>query len=110
MKPMASVFFFLFMVFVGYVVLGGTPVDRISRGCEPVTWVGRFAGSVVSIIHPPGEGSVVGGFAKGYQSCRVVVWRQFYAEDYRRLQEAARVAAPAAKPAQPAQPTQGGAK
>jgi hypothetical protein len=110
-KPYTAVGFFLFLVFVGYIVLGGTPVERISRGCEPVTWIGRFAASVVSVIYPKGEAGVAAGFASGYQSCRLVVWRQFYAEEYKRLQEAAsRAAAAEAEAAKKAQPQSKAAK
>jgi hypothetical protein len=84
-KPFTAVFFFLFLVFVGYVVLGATPMARIDRVCEPVSWVGRFTSSVVAVIHPPGETGVVNGFASGTQSCRFIVWRQIYSDEYQQM-------------------------
>lgn len=84
-KPFTAVSFFLFLVFVGYIVLGSTPLGRIERLCEPVSWLGRFVASVTALIHPSGETSVVSGFSQGAASCRFIVWRQIYVEDYQAL-------------------------
>ena len=62
-------------------------MDRVSRLCEPVTWGGRLASSISILFDPNGDSAVAGVFGRGYQRCRFIAWRQFYAEEYRLAME-----------------------
>lgn len=72
----------LFLAFVAWVFLSGTPDDRIKSVCRPVGWTGNVVVSVSALILPDQQTRVQGYFNKFEYGCRFLTWRLFYQEAY----------------------------
>ena len=86
MKMFGTVFFACCMFFLGFILLAGTPLGRIDRGCAPLTWVGRAITTVAALGSDGAEERMRASVAEMHQSCRFVLYRQFYAEELARQQ------------------------
>lgn len=102
MKMFGTVFFALSMFFLGYILLAGSPMERINRGCLPMTWVGRAMTTLASFGSESAESRVRDSADGMFQGCRVFVFRQFYAEELKAMKEQQAAAEAAAKAAVPA--------
>lgn len=91
-----TVFFICSCFFLLWVVLAGTPLQRINRACTPAGWVGRAATTVGAVVSSKTEHQVAGGAHTLFNTCRFFVFRQFYAEELQQQRAAAAAAAPAA--------------
>lgn len=87
-KPFELVFFVAVMAWIGAVMISDTPRNRIEMICKPVEWGGRLAGSVASLGSDSAEGKTRSYFTDRTQDCKMLVFKQFYAESYRKLMEA----------------------
>lgn len=72
----------LFLAFVAWVFLSGTPDDRIKSVCRPVGWTGNVVVSVSALVLPDQQTRVQGYFNKFEYGCRFLTWRLFYQEAY----------------------------
>lgn len=88
MKLFGTIFFACVMFFVAWVLLASTPLDRINRTCTPMTWLGRAMTTAGSFISARAENEVRSAGTAMYGGCRVFIFRQFFAEELKRLQEA----------------------
>lgn len=88
MKLFGTIFFACVMFFVAWVLLASTPLDRINRTCTPMTWLGRAMTTAGSFISVKAEREVSSAGVAMYGGCRVFIFRQFFAEELKRLQEA----------------------
>ncbi|HEU0197435.1 MAG TPA: hypothetical protein VFQ88_09515 [Nevskiaceae bacterium] len=95
-----SLFGLALIVFVAYVLVAGTPLERINRVCSPITWVGKSFTALGDIAGHGVGGTLHHGASNTLQGCRFIVFRTFYSAEYQRL-EAAR-AKHAKAPAAPA--------
>ena len=105
----------LFLAFVAWVFLSGTPDERIKSACRPVGWTGNVVVSVSALVLPDQQTRVQGYFNKFEYGCRFLTWRLFYQEAYNNWlaqQQQAKTAAapvgtatPAATPAPAKAPT-----
>lgn len=78
MKVLDHFWLWLILLFVGYVLVAGTPEGRIVRLCEPINWGGRLIESLTLVV-APGKASTVGqGVASTERSCRAMMYRQMY--------------------------------
>lgn len=89
MKMFGTVFFICTCFFVLFVVLAGSPVQRINRACMPVGWMGTAITTVGAIFSARTESQVREGSNTAFNTCRFFVFRQFYAEEWKRQREAA---------------------
>lgn len=87
MKLFGTVFFALAMFFLAYILLAGTPLQRINRACMPMSWVGRAMTTMASFGSAGAEAAVKESSGGLYEGCRVFIFRQFYAEELRALRE-----------------------
>lgn len=87
MKLFGTIFFACVCFFAVWVLLASTPLERINRSCTPVTWVGRAMTTVGSFVSSRTEGDVQDAGARMFGGCRVFIFRQFYAEELKRLQQ-----------------------
>lgn len=108
MKMFGTIFFACVMFFFVWVVLAGTPIERLDRGCTPVNWAGKAVTSLAALGSAKAESRASATTQKLFFTCRYFWFRQFYADEYaalvaRQQPDRADKAAPAAKAA-PATP------
>jgi len=72
----------LFLAFVAWVFLSGTPDERIRSACRPVGWTGNVVVSVSALVLPDQQTRVQGYFNKFEYGCRFLTWRLFYQDAY----------------------------
>lgn len=72
----------LFLGFVAWIFMAGTPKDRIENACAPVAWVGNGTTSLASLVLPNEQVKVQGWFDSVEYGCRYVTWRLFYQKAY----------------------------
>lgn len=89
MKMFGTLFFICSMFFLLFVVLASTPLARINRACMPAEWVGRLATTTGAAFSSGAERSLKSGSSTMYDTCRFFIFRQFYAEEWAKLREAA---------------------
>lgn len=77
----------LFLVFVGWVFLAGTPEGRIKNFCRPVGWTGNVIVSMSALVVPDQQQRLQGYFDKFEYSCQYLNWRLFYQDEYNRWLE-----------------------
>lgn len=82
------------LFFVIWVFAASSPQGRISRGCEPINWVGNVATSTTALSAESHTATTARWSDKLNYSCQFMVWRLFYQEDYNKA-----VAAGLVKPA-----------
>ncbi|MEY2152273.1 hypothetical protein AB7849_15315 [Rhodanobacter sp. 115] len=89
-----SLFGLAFIVFFVWIIVAGSPLERINRGCSPIVWGGKVASSVTDIFSDSAAQKVWHGTAYTFQGCRFAAFKTFYQSEYQRLQaERAREAA-----------------
>lgn len=90
MKMFGVVFFACICFFFVYILLAGSPVERLNRACLPTTWLGRALTTSAAIGGGAGAESTMSEHADGlFNSCRFALYRQFYAQEHERLRRAA---------------------
>lgn len=87
MKMVGVVLFACLCFFFVYILLAGTPLERLNRSCLPATWVGRAMTTVASFGSKDAEAKSAEGSDQLYNGCRYFLYRQFYADEHRELQE-----------------------
>lgn len=99
----------LFLVFVGWVFLAGTPQGRIQNVCRPIGWTGNVIVSFSALVLPDQQSKLQGYFKQFEYGCQFTSWRLFYQDAYNTWLDAnggqvGPTAAPSAAPVQSAQP------
>lgn len=92
----------LFLAFVAWVFIAGTPQDRINNFCRPVGWAGNAVVSLSALAVPTQQENVQGWFDKFEYGCRYMTWRLFYQADYNAYIKSQQEKGGAAAPAAPA--------
>ncbi len=87
-----SLFGMVLIVFAVYILVAGTPLDRINHVCSPIVWSGKAATAVTDLVSENGAASVWHGTATTFQSCRFVMFRTFYQSEYERTVQRAKAA------------------
>lgn len=84
----------LLLIFAAWILIAGSPLERINHVCAPIAWTGKAFTAVADIASDRAAQSVWHGTANTFQGCRFVMFRTFYADEYARAQaaEAARKA------------------
>lgn len=72
----------LFLAFVAWVFVAGTPDERIANACRPIKWTGNVVVSLSALAMPDPQEKVNGYFNKIEYGCRYMTWRLFYQEAY----------------------------
>jgi hypothetical protein len=72
----------LFLGFIAWVFIAGTPSDRINHFCRPIVWTGNAVTSLSALAVPSQQENVKGWFTKFDYGCRYMTWRLFYQDDY----------------------------
>lgn len=72
----------LFLAFVGWIFVAGTPTDRIDHFCRPISWTGNVVVSMSALVLPKSQTTVQGYFDKVDYGCQYMTWRLFYQSDY----------------------------
>lgn len=93
MKMFGTIFFACCMFFLAYILLAGSPLERINRACTPVAWVGKAMTTTGAIAGRGAEARVSDFATQAHQTCRFFIFRQFYADEYRQALEQVRSAA-----------------
>ena len=100
----------LFLAFVAWVFISGTPQERINNVCRPIGWTGNVIVSMSALVLPDHQARMQGYFDKLEYGCRYMTWRLFYQEAYNAYKAqqaaAARQATTPATPASPAAPAE----
>lgn len=81
-----SLFGLAFVVFFVWIIVAGTPLSRLNRGCAPIIWSGKALSAVVDVASDNAARKVWSGTAKTFQGCRFVLFKTFYQSEYERLQ------------------------
>lgn len=91
----------LFLLFVGWVFISGTPNERIDNFCRPIGWTGNAVTSLSALAIPSQQVTVKGWFDKFQYGCRYMTWRLFYQDEYNAFMKSQGLpaAAPATAPA-----------
>ncbi len=85
-KPFAGLFATLTLMYLIYLLLAGTPLDRIDRTCAPFfIWPGKAVTSAVGLFAPDAVAPVSAKFQSGFGMCRKWVWLTFYQAEYDRM-------------------------
>lgn len=83
-----AVLFACICFFFVYVLLAGSPVERLNRSCLPMNWVGKTLETIGSIgAGAQGEEKMGEAKATMFNTCRFALYRQFYSEEHKRLRE-----------------------
>lgn len=82
MKMFGTVFFAATCFFFIFVIIADGPLERINRGCTPVTWVGKAFVTMASIVSTGAETKAKVASHEFFQTCRYTLYRQFYAEKH----------------------------
>lgn len=80
------VLFFIFWVFTAPV-----PEERIVRACEPINWVGNLATSTTALSKEDHTLTAARWSDKLNYSCRYIIWRLLYQDEYLKAVEEGRV-------------------
>ena len=77
------------MVFAAWVMLPPSPNERMERVCKPIVWTGKAAVAVSDLASQKYSPDVERFFEKADYSCRYVIWKVFYQEEWlkKRLQQ-----------------------
>jgi len=87
MKYFGTIFFTLAMLFLAWVVVASSPLERLNRGCEPVHWFGKAAASIAAMGSASAEARTKVTVDQAFDGCRVFWFRQFYADEWAALKE-----------------------
>lgn len=80
-----SLFGLSFIVFFVWIIVAGSPLERINRGCAPIVWSGKVASSVTDIFSDNAAEKVWHGTATTFQGCRFAAFKTFYQAEYDHL-------------------------
>jgi hypothetical protein len=72
----------LFLAFIAWVFISGTPQERINKFCRPVGWGGNAVTSLSALAIPSQQENVKRWFDKFEYGCEYMTWRLFYQDDY----------------------------
>lgn len=95
------VLFFIFWVFTAPV-----PEERIVRACEPINWVGNLATSTTALSKEDHTLTAARWSDKLNYSCRYIIWRLLYQDEYLKAVQEGRVVPVAGEKTVEPQPTQ----
>ena len=101
--PFLTVFFAGCCFFALWVVIAGSPTDRITRACAPTSWVGTMITSIASVFGAGAEQRSSTAMREMNVTCKYLVFRQFYAEDLARARAEAEAAKSAGQGDEPAE-------
>lgn len=76
--PFGYLFGVAMAVYIGWIVFATSPMERITRGCEPVNWAGNLSVSIVAFLNPSWERSTQHAFDRTDYVCTYTVWRLIY--------------------------------
>lgn len=83
-----GVFGYLFglavVVYIGWIVMAMSPMQRISRGCMPISWAGNLTVSLVAFLNPQWEAGTDHFFDRTDYVCRYSVWRLIYGQEWKK--------------------------
>lgn len=86
-KPFLGMFATLVLLYIVYLLLSTSPLDRLNRICTPLTlWPGRVVVAGTDIFAEDYSPKVDDAFYGAFDVCRQWSWNVFYARDYARLQ------------------------
>lgn len=74
--------------FIFWVFTAPLPQNRIDRVCEPIHWVGNIVTSTTALTTDSHTSTSVRWSDKLNYSCKYMVWRLFYQEEYNKAVEA----------------------
>lgn len=72
----------VFLAFVVWVFVAGTPQSRIENACRPIGWVGNATTSMAALTFPAHQAAAQRWFDKFEYGCRFMIWRLFYQDAY----------------------------
>lgn len=75
----------LFLAFIAWVFIAGTPNDRIDNFCKPIGWTGNAVTSLSALAVPSQQENVKQWFDKFQYGCRYMTWRLFYQDEYNKF-------------------------
>lgn len=93
------------LFFVIWIFMAPNPQERITRGCEPINWLGNVATSTTALSAETHVGTTSKWSDKLNYSCKYLVWRLFYQADYNKAMGIN--PSPAATPSQRSDATSG---
>lgn len=83
------------LFFIVWVFAAPVPQDRITRTCEPINWVGNVATSTTALSADGHTATTARWSDKLNYSCKFMVWRLFYQDDYNKAVAAGIIKPPA---------------
>lgn len=87
------------LFFILWVFAAAVPQDRIARGCEPINWLGNVATSTTALSTEAHATTTARWSDKLNYSCKYMVWRLFYQDEYNKAVAAGLVKPAASVPA-----------
>lgn len=87
------------LFFIIWVFAAAVPQDRIARGCEPINWLGNVATSTTALSTESHATTTARWSDKLNYSCKYMVWRLFYQDEYNKAVAAGLVKPAASVPA-----------
>lgn len=69
------------VIYLGWVLLAGSPEERINRSCYPVIIVGNVVTSVITMVNESYAYRAADKILDIHYGCRYMAWRLMYAED-----------------------------
>ena len=83
MSKFGELMFALFIIWVGWIFLGGTGQGRLDRACRPVEWTGNVTTSLAAYSFPSTTKGVQRTFKKADYFCEYSLWRLFFEDQYK---------------------------
>jgi len=83
MSKFGELMFALFIIWVGWIFLGGTGQGRLDRACRPVEWTGNIITSLAAYSFPTTTKGVQRTFKKADYFCEYSLWRLFFEDQYK---------------------------
>lgn len=72
----------VFLSFVVWIFIAGTPEKRIENACRPIGWGGNVITSLSALVMPNQQQATQSWFNKMEYGCRYLTWRLFYQDAY----------------------------
>jgi hypothetical protein len=82
-KKLGEALFFVLLVWVAWVVIGGTPTARMQRTCTAVSGPGHFFASLAAAANTDWGSSIQTATNNGYYRCQLTLWNYFYADEWK---------------------------
>ena len=83
MSKFGELFFGLILLFFGWIFMGNSSTEKLSRGCRPLAWMGNVFTSTAEISFPTTSAGVQDWFARLDYGCQYTFWRLFYEDEYK---------------------------